>query len=91
MWPVDAVVGENGALYMRYDAAARKLVRRFIVDDATRRANRAKLAAIGERIMTAVPGCALASDQHYREADLAIDFREDVPGAGRAAWTASSH
>ncbi len=25
-----------------------------------------------------MPGAALASDQHYRETDLAIDFREDV-------------
>jgi HAD superfamily hydrolase (TIGR01484 family) len=85
MWPVDAVVGENGALYMRYDAAARRLVRRFAVDDAVRRANRARLAAIGEKILAAVPGCALASDQHYRESDLAIDFREDVAELPREA------
>jgi hydroxymethylpyrimidine pyrophosphatase-like HAD family hydrolase len=26
-----------------------------------------------------VPGCALASDQRYRETDLAIDYCEDVP------------
>ena len=32
-----------------------------------------------------MPGCALASDQHYRETDLAIDFREDVPPLPRAA------
>src|SRR4029450_2516154 len=31
MWPVDAVVGENGACYMRYDATARKLVKRVVV------------------------------------------------------------
>ncbi len=37
MWPVDAVVGENGALYMRYDRGTRRLVRRFLVDEATRR------------------------------------------------------
>ena len=85
MWPVDAVVGENGAFYMRYDARARKLVRRFVVDEPTRRANRARLAAIGEHILRAVPGCALASDQLYREADLAIDFCEDVPALPRAA------
>ena len=36
MWPVDAVVGENGAFWMRYDRAARRLVRRFVADDATR-------------------------------------------------------
>jgi HAD superfamily hydrolase (TIGR01484 family) len=84
MWPVDAVVGENGALYMRHDDAGRRLVRRFVDDAPTRRANRAKLAAIGERILAVVPGCALASDQLYRESDLAIDFREDVAPLPRA-------
>jgi HAD superfamily hydrolase (TIGR01484 family) len=85
MWPVDAVVGENGAFTMRYDRKAHALDKRFIVDDATRRANRARLAAIGEAILREVPGAALASDQLYREADLAIDFREDVPEMPRAA------
>ena len=70
---------------MRYDGRARRLVRRFVADEATRRANRARLAAIGERILRAVPGCALASDQLYREADLAIDFCEDVPPLPRDA------
>jgi HAD superfamily hydrolase (TIGR01484 family) len=85
MWPVDAVVGENGALYMRYDAAARRLVKRFVADDEARRANRERLAAIGARILAAVPGTALASDQLYREADLAIDFCEDVAPLPRTA------
>ena len=31
-----------------------------------------------EKILRAVPGAALASDQLYRETDLAIDFCEDV-------------
>jgi HAD superfamily hydrolase (TIGR01484 family) len=84
MWPVDAVVGENGALFMRYDATRHKLVRRFIADDATRAANRAALAAVGAKILAAVPGAALASDQHYRETDLAIDFCEDVTPLARA-------
>jgi len=78
MWPVDAVVGENGAFYMRYDAARRTLQRHFVVDAATRAAQRAQLAAIGAQILAAVPGSALASDQQYRECDLAIDFCEDV-------------
>jgi hypothetical protein len=84
MWPVDAVVGENGAFYMRHDDATRTLVRRFALDAAARRANRPRLAAIAERIVATVPGCALASDQRYREADIAIDFCEDVPPLPRA-------
>jgi hypothetical protein len=70
---------------MRYDRKTRKLEKMFIDDDATRRANRARLSAIGESILRAVPGSALASDQLYRESDLAIDYREDVPELPRTA------
>ena len=85
MWPVDAVVGENGALYMHHDDARRKLIKRFVANPAERAANRARLVTVGEKILRAVPGAALASDQLYREADLAIDFCEDVPPLSRAA------
>jgi HAD superfamily hydrolase (TIGR01484 family) len=84
MWPVDAVVGENGAFYMHYDAAARRLKRRFLDGEVKRAENRARLGVIAQSILRAVPGCALASDQHYRESDLAIDFCEDVPALPRA-------
>ena len=77
MWPVDAVVGENGAFYFRYRDG--RLLKRYQDDDPTRAAKRARLGAIAERILAHVPGCALASDQAYRETDLAIDFCEDVP------------
>ena len=78
MWPVSGVVGENGAFWMRYDRSSRKLVKRFLASDGERAADRARLEQIGQAILAAVPGTALASDQHYRETDLAIDFCEDV-------------
>ena len=84
MWPVDAVIGENGAFYFYYDPAGRKLQKHFLYDEPTRMANRARMAAVRDRILASVPGCALASDQLYREADLAIDFCEDVPALGLA-------
>ena len=83
MWPVDAVVGENGAFWMRYDAGARKLRTVYAGPDMADR--QARLDAIATEILAAVPGCALASDQFCRIADLAIDFREDVPPLPRAA------
>src|SRR5499426_808860 len=43
MWPVDAVVGENGAFYFRYDATARKLTKRFLAPAEERAANRRRL------------------------------------------------
>jgi HAD superfamily hydrolase (TIGR01484 family) len=79
LWPVDAVVGENGAFYFWHDATAGKLCRRYHDPEEARSRKRAQLADIAQRIMRAVPGCAVASDQAYRETDLAIDYCEDVP------------
>jgi hypothetical protein len=89
MWPVDAVVGENGAFWFRYDEGGRKLVKRYVVGDEERAKRDARLKAIGERILREVPGAAIASDQPYREADLAIDFCEDVAPLGRPAVATS--
>jgi HAD superfamily hydrolase (TIGR01484 family) len=78
-WPVDAVVGENGAFYFRYDHEAKKMLRRYAQDEATRRANATKLFDIAADVLKEFPGAAIASDQAYREIDVAVDFREDVP------------
>ncbi|HEX8885445.1 MAG TPA: HAD-IIB family hydrolase, partial [Noviherbaspirillum sp.] len=83
MWPVDAVVGENGAFYFWHDEEGRKLRQRFLADEATRAANAARLKEIAGAILAAVPGCALASDQFCRIVDIAIDFCEDVPALPR--------
>lgn len=84
-WPVAGVVGENGAFSFAYDHEARRMLRVFAQDEATRAANRRRLDALAATILAAVPGSAIASDQLYREADLAIDFCEDVPPLPQAA------
>ncbi len=82
MWPVDAVVGENGAFFFRYDESARRMVRRFMDSPESRAENRRGLKKIGKAVLAAVPGAAIATDQAYRETDLAIDFAEDVGPLG---------
>ena len=77
-WPVDAVIGENGAFYFRYDHQARTMTRRFWLADEEREAAGRRLARLGDEIVTAVPGAHIAADQPYRSADLAIDFAEDT-------------
>jgi HAD superfamily hydrolase (TIGR01484 family) len=79
MWPVDAVVGENGAFYFRYDRERKTMEQRFWASPEELKRNRSRLDAIEKDVLTSVPGSALASDQAYRLADLAIDFCEDVP------------
>jgi hypothetical protein len=78
-WPVDAVVGENGAFWMWHDLKARKLGTRFVQSEAERSDGRRRLEAVRADVLKEVPGCGIASDQPYRLADLAVDFCEDVP------------
>src|SRR5215472_8807314 len=74
MWPVDAVVGENGAFWFlmgsewrvgvegRSGGSESKLVKRYVIGDAERTRRAERLGAIGERILREVPGSAIASD-----------------------------
>jgi len=79
MWPVDGLVGENGAFYFRYDDTLRKMQRRYFKSAAQRSADRKKLEKLEIEILKRVKGCRVAADQAYREADLAIDYCEDIP------------
>ena len=78
-WPVDAVVGENGAFWMWHDHAQKRLRTRFIQSEAERAEGRRRLDRVRAEMLQEVPGAGIASDQPYRLADLAVDFCEDVP------------
>lgn len=73
LWPVFAIVGENGALaYWRDGVGA--LQRRFYFKERRTEA----LMAVAREALAAHPELKLAADQPYRVADVAVDFREDV-------------
>ena len=78
MWPVDGIVGENGAFYFNYDDHQRKMHRRYFIEQEQRSADRDRLANLKMEILKEIPGCRVSADQRYREADLAIDYCEDV-------------
>jgi HAD superfamily hydrolase (TIGR01484 family) len=83
-WPVDGVVGENGAFFFRYDDKIRRLTKLYAKTAEERAADSQKLALIRAAVLAEIPGAAVATDQPYREADLAIDFCEDVPALSKA-------
>jgi len=85
MWPVDAVVGENGAFFCWFDRALHKLRTRQFVCEAARAGQRERIMALGHQLVQAVPGVQLASDQFCRLYDLAIDYCEDVAPVGAQA------
>ena len=82
MWPVDAVVGENGAVCFWYDRERRVLATRHSMTEDELRANRERITAVAREVLRRVPGTALASDQFCRLYDLAVDYCEDVPHIG---------
>ena len=75
-WPVDAVVGENGAF--TFFMHERKRKRFDTLSDAEVFSAKSKLKMLEETILREFPQAKFASDQAYREFDLAVDFCEDV-------------
>jgi hypothetical protein len=85
MWPVAGVVGENGAFSFRYDRSKKQMIRRYTLSREEREEGRKRLERIRERVLKEVPGAAIAADQPYRIADLAVDYCEDVKPLSRDA------
>jgi HAD superfamily hydrolase (TIGR01484 family) len=84
-WPVDGVVGENGAMAFCYNASSRHMRRLYVDTPDVRAENMRRLSAIRRDVLKLVPGIQVAADQAYRETDLAIDFNEDVSDVPDAA------
>lgn len=77
LWPVDAVIFENGAgILVRGDEKPKLLP---LADSSDLPTQQRKLREIFEHLKHQVPQLKLASDQPYRLFDYAIDFREDPP------------
>jgi len=77
LWPVDAVIGENGAVVFRRVGA--NIERRWLRDADARARDRSRLEKALTDAVAAVPGSAPATDNPWRETDIALDFAEDVP------------
>lgn len=79
MWPVEGVIGENGAFYFRYDDGLKQMNRRYVKPEPERVKDQKTLKRVSREILKKIPACRVAADQAYRESDLAIDYGEDVP------------
>src|SRR5687768_12334095 len=51
MWPVDAVVGENGALYFRYDRERKTMQQHFWASSEELKRNRIRLDAVEKEVL----------------------------------------
>lgn len=78
-WPVNAVVGENGA-FVYYNEGSH--IKTFTHPSVAGAETREKLENVKKACLDAVPGCRVSRDQFARIYDLAIDFNEDPPHLG---------
>ncbi len=76
-WPVDAVVGENGAFAFYMEGG--KLEHLFHPEARDPAAARARLEPLRDLVLAEVPGSRVAKDQFSRLFDLAVDFAEEEP------------
>lgn len=75
-WPVDGVVGENGA-FVFWESEGRRL-KSMTHPDAVPNSDQ-RLAVLRDQVLAQVPGARLARDQFSRLYDIAIDFAEEEP------------
>ena len=76
-WGVPAVIGEGGAFYFSLNQDTRQLLKCFWHTGEERSEKRSAMRSAREAVLSEFPGVVLASDQNYREVDLAIDRRND--------------
>jgi len=75
VWPVDAIVAENGAVAL-LPLPGGGLEKRYQQDAPTRERNFARMQGVLERIEREIPGARRATDSAGRECDIAIDHSE---------------
>jgi hydroxymethylpyrimidine pyrophosphatase-like HAD family hydrolase len=78
-WPVDGVVGENGALVFWEEPETRRPVLKAEYHPGAVRNDHPVLARIRRRAFEEVPGLRDAKDQFARLFDIALDFAEEDP------------
>ena len=78
-WPVEAIVGENGAFVYYFDGDQLKT---FSHPSVATSNVQEKLAAVKKEVLKRIPEARISKDQFSRIYDLAIDFNEDPPYLG---------
>ncbi|AOY97223.1 HAD family hydrolase [Cupriavidus sp. USMAA2-4] len=82
MWPVDAVIGENGGLCFARGPDG-DLVRHYWLEAAQRQAADAALDSVRRRALAALPQARVASDQPFRQTGLAFARPADADQVAR--------
>lgn len=76
IWPVNAMVAENGAVALLHNATQNQVTKIYQQDETTRTHNFQEMQRIAKRVLQEVPGTVMAQDSPGRETDIAFDHSE---------------
>ncbi len=76
-WPIQTIIGENGAVWMWLDNEG-KLKRQFLQGEEQRKANIQELETIKERVLLEVPATGISLDTDFRLTDIAFDIGQQL-------------
>jgi len=75
-WPIDCILGENGAFWLYLDENG-NLIKQYQLPDDVRKKNYLKFTSYAEEIKQLF-GIPLAQDQSFRITDIAFDINQEV-------------
>lgn len=88
-WPIDTIIGENGALYMEKDH--NNIVRtHYLKDESTIEGDLIRLKQVGAALQRKFPDIGYTQDQPFRLTDIAFDIGQAVTVPGDVAMAATA-
>jgi HAD superfamily hydrolase (TIGR01484 family) len=75
-WPIDSIIGENGAFYIDRSSDAR-LSYKFALEESVRAINWQHLQRLKQEVLNKFPFAYQTADQVFRITDIAFDINQD--------------
>jgi HAD superfamily hydrolase (TIGR01484 family) len=75
-WPIDSIIGENGAYFIDRSSEAR-LSYHYAVEEAERAANWQRLSKLKQEVLNKFSNAHSTADQPFRMTDIAFDINQD--------------
>lgn len=89
-WPIDSIIGENGAFYIDRNSDGR-LSYNYALDEAVRAVNWQRLLRLKEEVLNKFPLAYQTADQVFRVTDIAFDINQDQRIDRKDAFTIAQY
>ncbi len=89
-WPIDSIIGENGAFYIDRNSDGR-LSYTYALEESVRASNWQRLQRLKEEVLEQFPLAYQTADQVFRVTDIAFDINQDQKVDRKDAFTIAQY